>query len=990
MISRPITQEELALQQQATASAVSTVSNNLSTDNFIFFAAFDGTNNDRADLANSGDTVGSNIGLIEELVEKSTNVVSAYYAGPGSKGSLLLSSAIPTAEMDKTASLAYDHFRAQALTWLSGDSSRSASDITTAVTGYSRGGGTAVKFAQLLNERGLVDDAGTVLIPPGGVPVSAMVLLDPVTTGYTGDLTLPPNVVPSNFVVFRARHEYRYAFQAASFSPSENVVELIGNHGDVGGTYGNQSSPQQLSGLGALAYEALVSVFKAAGLPLEDIQLNRTYDANDDLVIHSEEKDSYGNEKWSVYRSTVDGPFPDEAGTRLVKDFYTPGAYEYPDTAYVFKIEEGVTVNKVISAEKAGQLMSIFAPSVDRFKAFRKGTDLILGGLDGSSITVKDWYATKNAATPVIHAIFINGEVWAENELFKTAPNLLTGDNGANTLNASTSLPGKEAFLYGGAGNDTLKGNNFKNTYVFKAGDGTDVITAAYSTTGKVATSDVIRIIGTKADSPNIRFDVYGDELRIFYSEDPADCIKVSNWGQPASRIQKDSNAVASLPFNYIEFDDGSLITTEDIIKKLERVILSNENDTYMGSSLSQTIYGADGDDSLHGYPGGLIGTGVGPDVIYGGAGNDSISGSQGSSLYGGPGNDTIWTNGGVNYLYGEDGNDRLRGGIGKDYMFGGDGDDILGEPVSTDSGYSSFGSYIIPTSGNYYDGGRGNDTLYGTTRADTYVFRRGDGHDEIREVWLGSKSLAIENESDSLIIEGVSFSEVDFSVPNIAVNPSNLLIRYGLDSITVIGWFWNTANPDFNQIENIYIGGQLVTRAQIQHAATNKTGTADNETFIAPSNFGNLGATFYGEGGNDILKGSANSDNLYGGDGDDQLTGNGGNDLLAGGSGNDLLMGGAGSDTYIHTLGDGYDTVVESASHVDLEDTLILHGISLSDTKIYKLGADLELTWAPGQGVLIRDGMSSSGLLGLDTVIFNGETIGFAALRDLAVYKPK
>lgn len=988
MISRPITQEELTLQQQATAAAVSTVSSNLSANNFIFFAAFDGTNNDRTDLANSGDTVASNIGKIEELVGKSENVSTAYFAGPGSKGSLLLSSAIPTAEMDLTANRAYDEFRREALTWLNGDASRSASDITTAVAGFSRGGGTAVKFAQLLNERGLVDDSGTVLIPPGGVPVSAMVLLDPVTTGYTGDLTLPPNVVPSNFVVFRARHEYRYAFQAASFSPSENVVELIGNHGDVGGTYGNQSSPQQLSGLGALAYEALVSVFKAAGLPLTDIQQNRTYDANDDLVIHSEEKDSYGNENWSVYRSTVDGPFPDEAGARLVKDFYTPGAYEYPDTACVFKIEEGVSVNKVISAEKSGQLMSIFAPSVDRFKAFRKGTDLILGGLDGSSITVKDWYAPKNASTPVLHAIFINGEVWAENELFKTAPNLLTGDNGANTLNASTSLSGREAYLYGGAGNDKLTGNNFKNTYVFKEGDGTDEITSTHYPGGTKATSDTIRIIGVKADSPYIQFMADGDTLLIFYSEDPSDCIKVKGWGSAAKYIQADKSATVPLPFNYIEFDDGSAISTEDIIKKLERVVLSNGDDIYMGSSLSETIYGADGNDIISGGGGGNLGASTGPDIIHGGAGNDNLSASQGSEIHGGTGNDTLTSNGGVNFLYGEDGNDTLNGGIGKDFMYGGEGDDILGRPNSPDSGYVSFDRYTTPTDGNYYDGGTGNDKLYGTTRSDTYLFRPGDGHDWIRETWLGAPGLIRENENDTLIIEGFSLQNVEFSVPKNRINPSDLLIKYGSDSITIEGWFSSFNYSDYNQIENIIIGGKTLTSEQVSFLALNRTGTEGNDSLTAPHRYGSLGAVFFGLGGNDALFGSANADELHGGSGNDQLIGNEGNDLLEGGTGDDVLSGGLGSDTYIYSIGDGYDTIIDTLRSDDPDNVLVISGLSLASTAVYKVGSDLELYWGPGQGVLLKNGMSSTG--GLDTVIFNGESIDFSALRDLATTKPK
>lgn len=55
----------------------------------------------------------------------------------------------------------------------------------------------------------------------------------------------------------------------------------------------------------------------------------------------------------------------------------------------------------------------------------------------------------------------------------------------------------------------------------------------------------------------------------------------------------------------------------------------------------------------------------------------------------------------------------------------------------------------------------------------------------------------------------------------------------------------------------------------------------------------GTLGATAYGNGGNDLLVGSAYRDFVYGGDDGDVILGNGGDDVLRGEAGDDELRGG-------------------------------------------------------------------------------------------------
>ncbi|WP_305849440.1 calcium-binding protein [Pseudoruegeria sp. HB172150] len=89
-----------------------------------------------------------------------------------------------------------------------------------------------------------------------------------------------------------------------------------------------------------------------------------------------------------------------------------------------------------------------------------------------------------------------------------------------------------------------------------------------------------------------------------------------------------------------------------------------------------------------------------GPDTILGTSGDDSINGFGGDDvIHGSAGNDS---------LFGGDGDDLLRGGEGNDEIRGNAGNDLI-------------------------FGGTGNDILYGGTGSDVFVFRDGDGHDEVR-----------------------------------------------------------------------------------------------------------------------------------------------------------------------------------------------------------------------------------------------------------------
>lgn len=80
-----------------------------------------------------------------------------------------------------------------------------------------------------------------------------------------------------------------------------------------------------------------------------------------------------------------------------------------------------------------------------------------------------------------------------------------------------------------------------------------------------------------------------------------------------------------------------------------------------------------------------------------------------------------------------------------------------------------------------------------------------------------------------------------------------------------------------------------------------------------------------FGNGGNDVIHGGYGHDTLFGGDGDD---------ILAGGAGNDRMNGGAGKDSFVFRTGFGHDTVMdfEAGDVIDLASSEIHDFASLAE----------------------------------------------------------
>jgi hypothetical protein len=252
-------------------------------EGFVFFAAFDGTSNDRA---NEGSAQNTNVvQLWDQFVREMGNnprLGGGYYPGPGTKGTLSMSSWLPDRvqqQVQDTADLALEDFARQAADWRARPAN-AGRPMSVVVTAFSRGCASAALFAQRVHER--------------GVPVAAGVLFDPVMTGVDASLAYPPTT--ANVVSLVAANEYRQLFRAGDYRGHSGIttVRMPGNHCDVGGGYDN--------GLAALCLEAATSYLRTSGLRIARVDAARAFDPAA-VTIHDESRNPDETEAWSAYAS---------------------------------------------------------------------------------------------------------------------------------------------------------------------------------------------------------------------------------------------------------------------------------------------------------------------------------------------------------------------------------------------------------------------------------------------------------------------------------------------------------------------------------------------------------------------------------------------------------------------------------------------------------------------------------------------------------------
>ena len=164
-------------------------------------------------------------------------------------------------------------------------------------------------------------------------------------------------------------------------------------------------------------------------------------------------------------------------------------------------------------------------------------------------------------------------------------------------------------------------------------------------------------------------------------------------------------------------------------------------DDVLIGEAGDDTLYGGVGNDFLYGGADNDTGIGgQGNDIFVMEAGNDTALGEAGQDyLYmgegndvalGGAGRDVLLLEGGDDYGYGGDDQDHIYGGAGRDVLLGEGGEDVLIGEAGDDALYGGVGNdFLYGGAGNdVFDAGAGVDYASGEAGNDVFVVRAASG----------------------------------------------------------------------------------------------------------------------------------------------------------------------------------------------------------------------------------------------------------------------
>ena len=429
---------------------------------------------------------------------------------------------------------------------------------------------------------------------------------------------------------------------------------------------------------------------------------------------------------------------------------------------------------------------------------------------------------------------------------------------------------------------------------------------------------------------------------------------------------------------------DAQLMTSGHAIKAFGE----GDDDSLIGGSGNDTIDGGAGNDTLSGSFGNdtLIG-GEGDDLLSGNQNTDVLTGGSGVDRFTGSSFD--WNGGRItDYEFGEqilmvggsmsESDYRLRfdgvdtfldydvdgagpGGLDRSIILSGEIEGAISVGLEVLLG-TTF-TLLTIASGNANYGGQGNDTFDFSAETDAMLLRglRGDdtltaglgndtveggaGNDQITVARGSGFDLVDGNEdTDVLIIEDVDDATPDttfliedaathgsltsgFDDFGVKINGSDAVHGIGIEEISVV----SGAGDDTLTIDGDFSGTDIAQSTFVfSGGAGNDTldasGLASDHSVEATGAAGN--DTLTSAGGNDTLDGGTDDDSLFGGAGEDTLIGGGGDDTLDGGAGNDSLAGDAGSDLYLHSIGDGIDSVTQTTGDAGIDTAFVGNGV--------------------------------------------------------------
>ncbi|WP_170547149.1 calcium-binding protein [Ruegeria arenilitoris] len=587
---------------------------------------------------------------------------------------------------------------------------------------------------------------------------------------------------------------------------------------------------------------------------------------------------------------------------------------------------------------------------------------------------------------------------------------MLVGKGGDDTLESSG---GSKIFL-GGAGDDTLKGNSQADTYVYRFGDGNDVISDKSS---------------YKYDDRLVFTDVNVDEAQFSQNAGQDLVITLSN-GETVTVT--DHFYSFSYDMELIEFSDGTVLGVQEIRDK--SVADQKVTGFVRGSGYEETYYHTLGDGSYtisdKGSYSSYIDTLVFMDVNA-----DDVTFSQNA------GKDLVITlsNGEAVTI--------------KDHFYS----------FTYDMELIQFADGTVLDAQAIRDKSvadqKATGSIKGSEYAENYYHSAGDGSYTISD--KGSYSSHV----DKLVFTDVNAEDVSFSQNG----SHDLLITLNSGETVTIKDHFYSDSYDMELIE--FADGTVLNQQEIVTKSINDQNGAGDDVVL-----GSGGAdTFHGGAGNDTLNGGHGADtyiytlgdgndviadkssyntndrlvftnvnvgdvsfsqngshdliislgngdtvtvkdhfysgsydmeliefadgtvlsqqeiiaksiNDQNGDGDDLVLGSYSADTFYGGVGNDTLSGGGGADTYIYSIGNGNDVIVDNDAY-NRNDRLIFSDVNADDVLFSQnAGQDLVITLSNGETVTVTDHFRS-GRYDMELIEFaDGTVLGLAEIKEKAL----
>lgn len=406
-------------------------------------------------------------------------------------------------------------------------------------------------------------------------------------------------------------------------------------------------------------------------------------------------------------------------------------------------------------------------------------------------------------------------------------------------------------------------------------------------------------------------------------------------------------------------------------------VTLYGRHDRVFGGTGNEHISSLDQDDVVFAdYGDDRVYAGTGADIVYAGAGQDLVQGEAGDDLIFGDVSATATGD-----------TDQLFGGDGRDLIDGHGGDDLL-------VGGNDIGDIYLPGEagqGDWMNGGKGNDALYGSTRGD--LLAGGAGQDTLQggggdDVLTGDGDYRPDYASNYIPV--VAYSALQMNI-ELGILQSVLAAQPGLylEALNTVGqlqsgdtvlpggglgtdWMWNSATQRYDRSAPGY---WLSPIASAHDWHIDFTGTDFTLVPTLTRNASQFQSAATG-GGADVLDGGAGNDHLYGGEGNDQLTG---------GAGNDTLVGGTGADIYHFELGDGQDTARDgSAAGANVLSFGV--GIERDDVSVSREADGLHIHYGSGGDEILMLGDDGNDAVFGEAVFADGTRVAFADLLAPAV----